>query len=366
MFGAAKMGDLALQQQLLRCMEAAGLQLSSIGHTALLHSLAKAGRPGKALQWLQDSVPPQLLTSNMLRNLVQLLLQQGNVAAAEQALRWAAGRMQQPEQQGDVTGSADADAAGQEQQQHLLRDDLQVLPCMRLAVAAAKGTLGAVQAEWDAIQQEQQRQFQQRLGQQQGHECSPHLLSVPVWCSYVSALGRVGKKDPGAVHSLMQEAVEQLADVYHTSAWTTWAKKAARLQHQQQQDCPQQEWQLQEAQQQSLQAWQQLKQLDELDWQNLQPAAVLPQQVAHAVRTENRDVLRSALNAALHLACSQLDQAWVQRLLQLSALLKVGPREWGFDSLLNLRMWQGAPPEALEVRRQLTYVPCSVSNSLLP
>uniref|UniRef100_A0A383VS54 PROP1-like PPR domain-containing protein n=1 Tax=Tetradesmus obliquus TaxID=3088 RepID=A0A383VS54_TETOB len=348
MFGAAKLGDLALQQQLLRCMEAAGLQLSSTGHSALLHSLAKAGRPGKALQWLQQSVPLHLLTSNMLRHLVQPLLQQGNVAAAEQALRWAAQRMQQPEQpSGDVSDAA----AGGQQQQQLLRDDLQVLPCMRLAVAAAKGTLGAVQAEWDAIQQEQQQLLQQqRVGQQQAHAeapgSDPPLLSVPLWCSYVSALGRVGKRDPAAVHSLMQEAVEQLADAYHSSAWASWVQAVDRSQRQQQQE-PQQQWQLQ-AQQQALQAWQQVKQLHDPGWQDLNPAAVLPQQVAYAVNTVHRDRLRTALNAALHLANKQLDEAWTQRLLQLSALLKVSTREWGFDSLLNLRMWQGAPPEALE------------------
>ncbi|WIA30492.1 hypothetical protein OEZ86_000576 [Tetradesmus obliquus] len=167
--------------------------------------------------------------------------------------------------------------------------------------------------------------------------------------NYVSALGRVGKRDPAAVHSLMQEAVEQLADAYHSSAWASWVQAVDRSQRQQQQQQqePQQQWQLQ-AQQQALQAWQQVKQLHDPGWQDLNPAAVLPQQVAYAVNTVHRDRLRTALNAALHLANKQLDEAWTQRLLQLSALLKVSTREWGFDSLLNLRMWQGAPPEALE------------------
>ncbi|KAF6259594.1 hypothetical protein COO60DRAFT_996241 [Scenedesmus sp. NREL 46B-D3] len=226
-----------------------------------------------------------------------------------------------------------------------------MLPCMRLAVAAAKGTLGAVQAEWAALQQEQQHL--QQLQQQQGHVepagCHSHLLNVSVWGSYVNALGKVGRKSPATVHSLMQEAVEHLADVYHAAAWAGWARRAARSQQQQQQQqvSLEQQWQLQ-AQKQALQAWQRVKQLDEPDWHDLEPAAVLPQEVAHCVRTEDRDRLRSALNAALMLASSQLDEAWMQRLMKLSALLKVAPREWGYDTLLSLRIWQGAPPEAIE------------------
>jgi hypothetical protein len=370
MFGAAKMNDMALLQQLLRCMEAADLQLSTAGHTALLHSLARADRPCKALQWLQESVPAQLLTSNMVRMLVQPLLQQGHVAAAEQALRWAAGRMKQPEQTGDLPVAAAGLNQQQQQQQVLLHDDLQVLPCMRLAVAAAKGTLGAVQAEWAAIQQEQQEQQQlqqpQQYMQQVQHAyaagCDPHLLSVSVWAAYVDALGRVGRKDPGTVHSLMQGAVEQLADVYHASAWSAWAQRTSRSQQQQQQQHQQQHQQQQpdglqqqqpwlvQARQQALQAWQQVKQLDDLGWQHLNPPAVLPQQVAHSVRAEDRDRLRSALHVALQLASSQLDKAWMQRLLKLSALLKVSPRERAYDSIFSMRLWQGAPPETLEVR----------------
>jgi hypothetical protein len=354
MFGAAKMNDMALLQQLLRCMEAAGLQLSTAGHTALLHSLARADRPGKALQWLQQSVPAQLLTSNMVRMLVQPLLQQGHVAAAEQALHWAAGRLQQPGQSGEFSDTA----AGQDQQQVLLRDDLQVLPCMRLAVAAAKGTLGAVQAEWAAIQQEQQQlqQPQQRMQQRQHRHahaagCDPHLLSVSVWAAYMNALFRVGRKDPGTVHSLMQDAIEQLADVYHASAWAGWAQRPSTLQQQQQDGLQQQQTWAVQAQQQAQQAWQQAKQLDGQSWKHLDPSAVLPQQVAHAVRTEDRDRLRSVLHAALQLAGSQLDEAWMQRLLKLSSLLKVSPRERAYDSIFSMRMWQGAPPEILEVRR---------------
>jgi hypothetical protein len=96
-----------------------------------------------------------------------------------------------------------------------------------------------------------------------------------------------------------------------------------------------------------------VKQLDDLGWQHLNPPAVLPQQVAHSVRAEDRDRLRSALHAALQLASSQLDEAWLQRLLKLSALLKVSPRERAYDSIFSMRLWQGAPPETLEVRQVL-------------
>jgi hypothetical protein len=100
-----------------------------------------------------------------------------------------------------------------------------------------------------------------------------------------------------------------------------------------------------------VQAWQQAKQLYDQGWHHLNPSAVLPQQVAHAVRVEERDRLRSALHTALHLAGSQLDEPWMQRLLKLSALLKVAPREREYSSIIAMHTWKGAPPEKLEVRQ---------------
>lgn len=441
LFGAAKLGDAALLSQLLRCMAAAHIPLSTAGHTAVLHGLARVGRCAKAVRWLKESVPPQLLTSSMVRNLVQPLLQQNNVAAAEDVVKWAGSRLQQQQQVAAALQECSAavppsqpglatagEAAGERetlvQAQSALRDDLQQLPCMRLLVAAAKGTLGAVQSEWQAIQQEQQllRDLLQQSGQPAAGSTAsasapgqevlqqprhfPHLLGVPVWCSYVSALGQVGKRDPAAVHELMAAAMEQLAAVYHTSAWGGWARKAARrhkeqqqiqlalagLQQQQQQQqavagqqqtqalAGQQQQQLQaglpwqQQWQQGLQAWQQVtRQLGVLTWQDLDAAAALPQEVAACAAQVDKDLVRRAFDAAMHMAATQLDAAWMDRLLKLAALLKVSPKAWGFEALLNLKMWQGAPPEAIEVQmhsgRQeidMCYARCACAAAVQP
>lgn len=370
MFGAAKLGDMQLLAQLLRCCQAAQIPLSSAGHTAVLHGLAHSGQASRAKKWLQEEVPRSVLNSHMLRAVVQPLLQQGQVHIADDILQWATGIMStsatqaSPEPASVSSSSTIADQQGVSSESGVLQDSLQIVPCLQLMVAGAKRSVAAVQAQWAAIQQQQEELLQQQRPTSSGRSSvhHPHMLGVSVWGSYVSALCKASKSEKGSlqtVQPLIRYAVEGLADVYHTTSWNCWAKvMAARHRRQQQDACTAAAahsdvawWQQQ--QQQAQQTWQQVRQqLADVGWQQLDPAAVLPQDVAQVVNRVERDSLSRALDAALHVAADKLDSRWVEELLQVASLLKVMPNSWSFDALLNHKMWQGATPEAMEVRSQ--------------
>lgn len=370
MFGAAKLGDMQLLAQLLRCCQAAQIPLSSAGHTAVLHGLAHSGQASRAKKWLQEEVPRSVLNSHMLRAVVQPLLQQGQVHIADDILQWATGIMStsaiqaSPEPASVSSSSTIADQQGVSSESGVLQDSLQIVPCLQLMVAGAKRSVAAVQAQWAAIQQQQEELLQQQRPTSSGRSSvhHPHMLGVSVWGSYVSALCKASKSEKGSlqtVQPLIRYAVEGLADVYHTTSWNCWAKvMAARHRRQQQDACtaaaahPDVAW-WQQQQQQAQQTWQQVRQqLADVSWQQLDPAAVLPQDVAQVVNRVERDSLSRALDAALHVAADKLDSRWVEELLQVASLLKVMPNSWSFDALLNHKMWQGATPEAMEVRSQ--------------
>lgn len=109
----------------------------------------------------------------------------------------------------------------------------------------------------------------------------------------------------------------------------------------------------QQQQQQSQQVWQQLgDHVDRMSWQQLDPSTVLPQEVTGAVNRLDKDAFARALDAALHVAADHLDEEWMEELLKMAALLKAMPGSWGFDALLNFKLWHGQTPEAMEVRQK--------------
>lgn len=369
MFGAAKLGDMQLLAQLLRCCKAADIPLSPTGHTAVLHGLAHSGQASRAKRWLQEEVPKQVISSSMLRAVVQPLLQQGHVQTADEILQWVGSRWQPGSTAADGTaalGSNGSDSLSTGNAAAgcvalLLQDSQQVVPCMRLMVAGARRNIAAVQAEWTALQQQQQEvveQLQENSSYHTPHH-HPHLMNVSAWASYVSALCKACKthQDTSCTkQQLLRHAVRGLANVYHTTAWNRWAKvNAARISARQELGSPAAAaegavslWHHQ--QQQGQQAWQQLRHdLGSISWRQLDPSAVLPQEVTSAVDRVEKDALARALDAAIHLAADGLDEQWMDELLKTAAVLKAMPGSWGFDALLNFKLWHGDTPEAIEV-----------------
>jgi len=141
-------------------------------------TLAHADRPKQALKWLQDQVPVQILTSNMVKAVVTPLLSNGRVQEAQQAVDWACDKFQAT----TLTVADDAEAAGSSGRtddaagvaaaaQQLLCDSHQSsCPALRLKVAAAHGDLKRVHEEWAAITAQEQQHELQRQQQQQGRD----------------------------------------------------------------------------------------------------------------------------------------------------------------------------------------------------
>jgi len=412
MFAAAKLEDLQLLRQLLRCTAAAGNLLGPTGHRAVLQCLARCGRSVEALEWLQARIPEQQLSPQLVRSLVQPLLRHRKLQAAQQALDYAEPKLQQRWQQelqqlsGAAAEGCSAAVPGQEvQAAPLTVQDMQELPCLRLALAGARGSLGAVRKAWTAAQQQataMQEMQQPRLDssseaglQQQQQQGQQQLLGPKVWASYVLALSKAAKRSQepkdqyGALASL-QEAVLQLLDTYHTSLWDNYIqRKSAGQQLQLQHDegsmeddvampvlgvgsaaaAPGQQEQLQwlaGRQRSAHQLWQQhMHGKGHLRWQGINPALITPQQVASAARFQERDLTVQALGAALQTAAGQRSERQVQKLLMLSSMSKIMPRALVFDSLLYLKFKQGAPPEALEVSCSWEAPPTPVVRSQL-
>lgn len=347
MSGAASLGDLALLRQLLRCMSAAQLPLTASGHVAVLRGLAQADRPQEALAWLQQRVPAHALTPRMVRALVQPLLQHGRVTEAERTLGWAGSRLAAVQAAPDAAADAAAAAAAEDGAERgsedtgdagdalALSDNVQVLPCMRLMVAAAKRSFVAVQQAW-AAQQEQQAQQGQAPG-------------ASVLATYVVALHKVHKQSPELAVQLMKPAVQQLADAYHATAWRCWLARQGRRRGRG--GGAQQLEQQQAAAASAAALWRQLQpQLHQLAWSEFDPALVLPQEVASAAPHADRRLMRRAFDVAMQLAGAQQDAAWMDLLLRQVALLKWSPYSYSYAALLNMRLWQGATPEQVEVR----------------
>mgnify|MGYP001807469813 CR=1 FL=1 len=387
MVAAAKLQDLQLLRQLLRCTAAAGNTLGSTGHRAVLQCLASCGRPVEALEWLQKRVPEQQLTPQLVRALVQPLLRHRNVQAAQQALDYAESKVLQQWQQGLHTsqpaaaGAADAAAAAQHGVQaasglssaeagrdvpQTLQHAVQELLSLRLMAAGATGQVDAVQEQWAAIKA-QAAALQQQQRQQEGagqHSMQQDFLGVMVWAHYVLALSKTAGNRSGQRHLPQQDkAIQWLLDAvwqvfykYHATAWSSYAAQqasaavlqqgalhdAATLQHQQQ-------W-LAEQQQAAEQRWQHCMQSrGQLSWQQLDAAAVLPQEVATATRYQDWHFCKVAWQTAMDAASRLRDGQRVQQLLAVGSLLKLVPQEPDFEELLQHSVRQGAPPEALEV-----------------
>lgn len=383
MWAAARLQDLQLLRQLLRCTAAAGNPLSGTGHRAVLHCLAKCGRAGEALEWLQVRVPEDQLTPHLLRQLVQPLIQQQQVQAAQRALdyaepklqqRWQAQLLLQQQQQaeGDAAGGSSSHLDQQPPQQQMWSErpgllrwhEMQELPCMRLAVAGATGTLAAVQQQWTAILKQAQEAEQQQQS----------LLSVSVLAGYVLALQkaarRIDSQGKAQANQLLVAALLQLFDRYHATAWDSYLQQqAARFSSQLtgdaghgrgggsissagQVDAQQQMQWLRQRQQLAQQLWRQHVQHAAVrTWQDVDAAAVMPQEVAYSLHRHERELCRQALHAGLTLAYGTHSAQQMEQLLKLGSLLKVMPRQDSFETLLHFKgNRQGAPPEALEVR----------------
>jgi hypothetical protein len=168
---------------------------------------------------------------------------------------------------------------------------------------------------------------------------------VPLWASYVVALGRVVRRrggegqPPSAAAACMKEAVASMCDAFHATAWWHFVIKKQ----------PQLPGVLEQRYQQAARLWRAAAAPERLSWAQLDAAAVLPQEVHGAARLHERDLLRMALDAALGTAAHTGDAAWLQQLLQRGSLLKVMPRGAGFDACFSMALHQGATPEAMEV-----------------
>lgn len=364
MFAAAKLEDLQLLRQLLRCTGAANHTLGSAGHRAVLHCLASCGRPVEALNWLQQRVPEQQLHPQLVRSLVQQLVRHQHVQAAQQALDYAEPKLMQRWQQ-EVQGThaeapSVAATSGPGAEQRLSLQDMQELSNLRLLVAGEAGELSAVQATWAAINQQAQAVQQWHTGSS-SREQDLDLLGPKVWANYTLALVKAVKhsrrtscpKQARAAARLVQSTVLQAMGSFHTHAWGTYTatwQTAQPHHHQQGGGQPPQGW-LAEQQTLAQQLWQQHQQsTPTLSWQTADAAVLLPQQVSSAAGHAERQACHSAVQGALLVAAGERDEAQVQQLLQLGSLLKLMPRTAGFEAMLQLKYKQGAPPEALEVR----------------
>jgi hypothetical protein len=378
MFAAAKLQDLQLLRQLLRCTAAAGNALSSSGHRAVLHGLASCGRPVEALDWLQKRVPEQLLTPQLMRSLVQQLLNKQHIQAAQRALDYAEPKLLQRWQQ-ELQGVSPAAASagprpaaeaglgpGEQPVPQLLLQDMQELPSLRLLVAGKMGTWTAVQEQWQAVQ-EQAQALQPRLqdsssstasaAMQQADTQRLALLGASVWSNYTTALGRAAKQDRDGrlqkqARQQMHAAALQTLDRYHESAWASYIHwQASCISQLHPQDQQQQLAALAAQQQVARQLWQhQLQAAATCSWQELDAAQTMPQQVSQAADKKEQQLCRRAVQDAMYAAAGVQDMQQVQQLLKLGSLLKISPRVFSFEVLLQLQLRQGAPPEALEVR----------------
>lgn len=403
MFAAAKLEDMQLLRQLLRCVGAADHKLTSAGHRAVLHGLASCGRPAEALDWLQR-MPEQQLQPQLVRSLVQQLLKQQHVHLAQRALDYAEPKLMQRWQQElqesmqEAVSRAPSVAAGgssSAEQQRLSLWDMQELPSLHLLIAGQSGQLSAVQRQWKAIQRKAQtvqrfldsaqhasaqasssiaaagQQRQQDLPQQQ-----LEWLGARLWANYTSALAKVfqhnhrhgqwsqAKTAAAEVYKMVLQAM----DKYHEHAWGKYiASWQATQAHQQQENgtavsaavsTPSDHSKQWLAQQQWLARglWQQqLNNKRPVSWLAEDAADIVPQQVASAAACQERQTCHHALQGALFVAAAQQDEARLQQLLQLGSLLKLMPRTAGFEAMLQLKLKQGAPPEALEVRRYFSH-----------
>jgi hypothetical protein len=375
MFAAARLQDLQLLRQLLRCTAAAGNALSSSGHRAVLHGLASCGRPVEALDWLQKRVPEHLLTPQLLRSLVQQLLNQRQIQAAQRALDYAEPKLLQRWQQ-ELQGASPAAASaglgpaaeaglgpGAEPVPQLSLQDMQELPSLRLLIAGRIGTWTAVQEQWQAVSQQAGVVQPWLQGQHEGSSPSSTamqqddtqqlaLLGVGVWSNYTTALGKAAKHGQDGqlrkqARQQMQAAAVQTMDRYHESAWATYVHWQARCSNQSDQ---QQHAALDAQQQAARQLWQHhLQAAATCSWQELDAVQVMPQSVSHAADKKEQQLCRRAVQDAMYAAAAVYDAQQVQQLLKLGSLLKISPRDFSFEVLLQLQLRQGAPPEALEV-----------------
>lgn len=396
MFAAAKLEDLQLLRQLLRCMGAANHTLSSRGHRAVLHCLASCGRPVEALDWLQR-MPEQQLHPQLVRSLVQQLLRTQHVQAAQRALGYAEPKLMQRWQQQlqgvqdpSAAAAGESSAAQAEQLQRLSLQDMQELPSLRLAIAGHTEQLSVLQEEWACIKHQAQEVQQWCTGQptdstttssssSAGAHRQPQqldLLGPYVWANYTLALSRIARsresdrQDKQQARRLLQAAILQTLNMYQAHAWGSYADWQVSQQQRRVSSglapgavvdtavgqSPQ--WLL--AQQQRAQnVWQQhTHSRRDLSWEFADPAAVLPQQIASAAVSgrQLRLVCQKALQAALLDAAGGQREQQLQELLQLGALLKFMPRATGFEAMLDLKWRQGAPPEALEVCRSVQFM----------
>jgi hypothetical protein len=405
MFAAAKLEDLQLLRQLLRCMGAANHTLSSRGHRAVLHGLASCGRPVEALEWLQR-MPEHQLHPQLVRSLVQQLLRTQHAQAAQRVLDYAEPKLmqrwrqqlqsvQEPAAAANATAAGESSAAHAEQVHRLSLQDMQELPSLRLAIAGHTEQLSVLHEEWTRIKR--QAQEVQRWCAGQHTDCatitttsssSPgvqrqrqgntqlDLLGAYVWANYTLALSRIARSrqsdrwEKQQARRRLQVAIEQTLDMYQAHAWASYADWQGA-----QQQCPvlsspapgamvdtavgqSPQWLL-DQQQLAQNLWQQhCHGRSNLSWEVADPAAVLPQQIASAAvgGRQLRLVCQKALQAALLDAAGSQHEQQLQQLLQLGALLKFMPRAAGFEAMLDLKWRQGVPPEALEVCWELQSV----------